>query len=244
MADQEVIKHTKKVFKIWSSKEHSFWHKAKEFVLEIVIIVFAVSLSIWLHGRSEYSHQQADVKEFLLGLRIDLQNDQKEMENDRATFLNSRKAFRYLAGVKMKDTINLDSLKVHDNFFFNSTGLLPNNGRYEGFKSSGKIGTITNKELQNDIMDLYQENIPILITFTDYYSGLKGKFNDYYNKNLKRITDSTNNVQQILRTDEVHNLAADLIHVNDIISQYDKCIDNIKRINMAIDKEYGAKAIH
>src|SRR4051812_19152197 len=47
MAELEVVKHTKKVYKIWNSKEHSFWHKAKEFLIEIFIIVFAVSLSIW-----------------------------------------------------------------------------------------------------------------------------------------------------------------------------------------------------
>jgi hypothetical protein len=48
-------------------------------------------------------------------------------------------------------------------FFFNLTGLIPNNGRLEGFKSSGKIGNTKDKVLQNNIMDLYQEDIPSLI---------------------------------------------------------------------------------
>jgi hypothetical protein len=91
MADQGVIKHTK-IYKIWNSKEHGFWHKAKEFVLEIVIIVFAVSLSIWLHGRSEHAHQQEDVKEFMLGIRSDLQNDQAEMKEDREMYIKNKAA--------------------------------------------------------------------------------------------------------------------------------------------------------
>ena len=46
MAEQEVIKHTKQVYKIWTSKTHSFWHKLKEFAIEIVIIVFAVGMTV------------------------------------------------------------------------------------------------------------------------------------------------------------------------------------------------------
>jgi hypothetical protein len=65
MAEQEIIKHTKKVYKIWNSKEHSRWQKIKEFFIEILIIVFAVTISIWLHNWSEHRNQQEDVKVFL-----------------------------------------------------------------------------------------------------------------------------------------------------------------------------------
>ena len=58
MAEQEVIKHTKKIFKVWSNKEHILRHKLKEFLVEVFIIVFAVTISIWFHNRSEHAHQQ------------------------------------------------------------------------------------------------------------------------------------------------------------------------------------------
>ena len=48
MAEQEVIKHTKKAYSIWGSKNSPF-HKIKEFVVEIFIIVFAITISIWFH---------------------------------------------------------------------------------------------------------------------------------------------------------------------------------------------------
>jgi hypothetical protein len=54
MADQEIVKHTKKIYKVWHSKEHTFMQKFKEFLLEIFIIVFAVTLSIWFHNWSEH----------------------------------------------------------------------------------------------------------------------------------------------------------------------------------------------
>jgi len=83
----------------------------------------------------------------------------------------SGKAFAYLVSVGMNDPVHPDSMIKYNNYIFNTTGLVPNSGRFEGFKSSGKIGTIENKDLQNDIMDLYQENIPGLITSTAYYTA-------------------------------------------------------------------------
>ena len=61
MAEEEVAKHTKKIYSIWNSKEHSFLHKLQEFFLEILIIVFAVTLSIWFHSWSEHKHEQKEV---------------------------------------------------------------------------------------------------------------------------------------------------------------------------------------
>jgi len=39
MAEQEVIKHTKKIVETVKSNKHSFWDKVKEFITEIFIIV-------------------------------------------------------------------------------------------------------------------------------------------------------------------------------------------------------------
>lgn len=55
------------------------------------------------------------------------------------------------------------SNNVHESWFYNEVGFMPNNDRFEGFKSSGKIGDIDDTELQNDILDLYQENVSSLI---------------------------------------------------------------------------------
>ena len=75
MAEQEIAKHTKNVISLVSRNEHGWRHKLSEIGLEIVTIVFAVSLSIWLHGLGEHRHEQEQVRDFLLGLRHDLQSD-------------------------------------------------------------------------------------------------------------------------------------------------------------------------
>lgn len=44
----------------------------REIALEISIIVFAVTLSFWLHGLGEHRHEQQQVKSFLLRLKRDI----------------------------------------------------------------------------------------------------------------------------------------------------------------------------
>src|SRR4030095_2533532 len=201
MAEQEVIKHTKKIFTLWKG-DKGFWHKVRELFLEIIIIVFAVSLSIYLHDRSELKHQRHETKEFLLGLKEDLETDIEEMKGDRNSFIESGKAFTYITNIKMNEHLNPDSMNKYYGYVFNITGLIPNSGRFEGFKSSGKIGTIENKKLQNDIMDLYQENIPNIIVRTNFYTAKKQKLFEYIATNGKRATDSTTNLLSVLATDQ------------------------------------------
>src|SRR5215813_2146043 len=141
MAEQEVIKHTEKIFGLWTSGK-SIWHKVGEFIQEIIIIIFAVSVSIYFHDRSELKHQRHETKEFLLGLRQDLQTDILEMNKDKNSFQQSGKAFLYITGRKLNEPLNSDTITKYRNWIFNTTGLMPNSGRFEGFKSAGKIGTI------------------------------------------------------------------------------------------------------
>jgi CHASE3 domain sensor protein len=239
MADQEVIKHTKKIFKIWSSPEHSFWHKVREFFLEIFIIVFAVSLSIWLHERSEHQHQQEEVKEFLLGIRADFLSDIKEMKEDKKSYLNQGKVFKYVYSVKLGQPVSADSIYKYRNYLFNTTRLNQNSGRFEGFKASGKIGLIEDEIIQNDIMDLYQESIPSLLLSTDAYIDRKNAFFAFQIKNEKRLTDSTTNFLSLLATEEAHNLSYILSGTGEIRERYDICIKKMNQIVANIDKKYG-----
>ena len=238
MAEQEVIKHTKKIFGLWTS-EKSVWHIASEFIQEIIIIIFAVSVSIYFHDRSELKHQRHETKEFLLGLRQDLQTDIGEMNKDKNSFHRSGMAFLYITGRKLNEPLNSDTITKYRNWIFNTTGLMPNSGRFEGFKSAGKIGTIENKELQNNIMDLYQENIPILISSTDFYTSKKQRLFDYLDATRKRITDSTNNLVDVLATDQSYNICHSLVSVQEILDRYDTCITKMKAIINDINKEYG-----
>jgi len=237
MAEQEVIKHTKKVFGLWKTNNPT-WHKIGDFILEIFIIVFAITVSIYFHDRSELKHQRHETKEFLLGLKQDLKTDIEEMNQDKNSFLQSQKAFNYITSRKLNESLDPDTIRHYYTWIFNTTGLVPNSGRFEGFKSSGKIGTIENKELQNNIMDLYQENIPNLINSTDFYTSKKQTLFEYVNLNKKRLTDSTNNLVSVLSSDPAYNICVTLTFVDEIIDRYDTCIHKMNVIIRDINKQY------
>ena len=238
MAEQEVIKHTKAVYKIWNSKSHDFWHKLKEFFIEIFIIVFAVTLSIWFHSWSEHKHEQQDVKEFLIGLRQDLQHDMLEMKSDEISYVMQGKIFTYLVKLKMNEKVNEDTINNYREFILNTTGLNPNNGRFEGFKSSGKITNIEDKFLQNSILDLYQEDIPVLLSSTNGYIERKKRLDEFIIKNRKRLTDSTSNFNEILVIDECRNINRALANTEEILNRYENCIKKMELIITKINEEY------
>jgi len=238
MAEQEVIKHTKKIFGIWATK-NSFLHKLSEFIGEIAIIVFAISVSIYFHDRSELRHQRHEAKEFLFGLREDLTTDIEEMNSDKKSYQNSGVIFRYITNRKLNEKLNADTISKYSNWIFNTTGLIPNSGRFEGFKSSGKIGTIENKKLQDYIMDLYQENIATLIVSTNDYTAKKQRLFEYLEANTKRVTDSTNNRVSALASDQALNICSSLTFVKQILQRYDTCINKMRLIIGEINKDYG-----
>jgi hypothetical protein len=238
MAEQEIVKHTKMIFGIWKTKS-SFLHKLSEFIAEILIIVFAITLSIYFHDRSELKHQRHEAKAFLLGLKQDLTTDIEEMNSDKKSYQNSGVIFRYITNRKLNEKLNADTISKYSNWIFNTTGLIPNSGRFEGFKSSGKIGTIENKKLQDYIMDLYQENIPTLIVSTNDYTAKKQRLFEYLEANTKRVTDSTNNRVSALASDQALNICSSLTFVKQILQRYDTCINKMRLIIGEINKDYG-----
>ena len=237
MAEQEVIKHTKKVFGLWKTN-NPVWHKIADFIVEIFIIVFAITVSVYFHDRSVLKHQRHETKEFLLGLRQDLKTDIAEMNDDKNSFMQSQKAFTYITTRKLNESLNPDTIRYYNGWIFNTTGLVPNSGRFEGFKSSGKMGTIENKELQNNIMDLYQENIPSLINSTNFYTSKKLILFEYVHMNRKRLTDSTTNLVSVLSSDPAYNICLTLTFVQEIVNRYDTCINKMNTIVRDIDNQY------
>ena len=237
--EHEITGHSLKAYKAAKDSTMSIWEKIKETGIEVLIIVFAVSLAAYLERWKEHRHEQADVKEFLLGLKTDLRQDVKEMHEDMKSYEMSGRAFTYISTVKPGDSLRVDSMRKYSNYISNTTGLIANSGRYEGFKSSGKIMTIENKELQNDIMDLYQENIPNLLTSTDYYTRRKQELVLFISENKKREKNGNTNMLEILATDRVKNIGESLAFTREILSRYDSSISKANRIINLIEKEYG-----
>lgn len=153
MADQEVIKHTKKVISVVKHAEHSVGQKVREIALEVLIIVFAVSASIWLHGISEHRHEQQKVKTFLLGLKNDLQTNSASLKKESEVVRERTQVFTYLAGLDAgSQPDKAEFAMALDKVMFPRFGVFLQAGRYESFKSSGRLMNIENEQLLQSIV--------------------------------------------------------------------------------------------
>lgn len=179
MADQEVAKHTKKMWGLMTSREHGFWHKLREIALEIAIIVFAVSLSIWLHSVGEHRHEQAQVKTFLLGLKRDIQADLAQVNDIVAFHKAADGRYAYLASLDPAAVPNAALFNAAYSRLNENNFLVPRLGRYEGFKSSGKLTNIENDALLEKIVNHYQYDLPKVNMSSGGWMSNHGKLTVY-----------------------------------------------------------------
>jgi hypothetical protein len=173
MADQEIIKHIKAAIDASRDKKRNWSSKIREILLEIGIIVFAVSLSIWLHGWAEDRKDRKEEREFLSGLREDLKADIKEMQGDTAWYGRVKKGMAYFERVGAGLPLNQDSLVANRWVLFSFAQIEPRTSRFEALKSSGRMNIIENKELQLAITDLYTKDFPLIRRRNEYVNSLK-----------------------------------------------------------------------
>ena len=217
----------------------NLFQKFKSFTLDVAIVVIGVSLSIWFNDIVTHYNQQKEVKKFLLGLQADFVGDIKEMEEDKVAYWRNDKVFGYIGSLKKGQTADLDSVDKYDNSIFSNVSLISNDSRFQGFKSAGKMGLIEDDLLQNDILDLYQEDIVILLLSTDHLIKEKEKFRSYIKENKIRLTDSTNNMKTLLASEYIVNTARyEFSGIKGVINKYDICINKMKKISQAIENKY------
>lgn len=184
---EEVKKHTKKIYDTAKSSQHTFGEKVKEILIEIFIIVFAVTLSIWLHSWSEHRHQQKEVSEFLADLKEDLSLDIKSMQTAKDSLSANADNILFL---QLLTSTKIDSLTSFG--FHSSIGTTKiNNGNYEGFKSSGKIGFIENKDLKKQILKYYQDSTPSVLEVEKINATQALKITDFWAENAQQDVKKT-----------------------------------------------------
>lgn len=218
-------------------KEKGWKHKLKDIVLEILIIVFAVSLSISLHNWSESRHDRHEEEEFLHGLKLDLESDLNEMSSDSANYSLALRGIKYFLRVSDGEALSKDSMDAYGFLFYNTTYLVPNSGRFEGLKASGKLGVVQNKELRNDILDFYQEFVPMVNLNNDWINTYKSAYiGAYVNKNLD-ARNGQGNWEQLLKSNEMRNGLTRMLDIDEIVGNYGAALAKVREIIKLIDKE-------
>jgi hypothetical protein len=216
--------------------------RLKKSLLEVIVIVFSVLLATWLENLRQRNEDQAVAKEFLLGLRGDLLNDISEMKTDITSYSKTRLGFRYFGSLSTGGEWNTDSINKYRSIFYNTTELLPNNGGYEGFKSSGKMYSIENRKLRTEILDLYQESIPLLLKSTELYIEKKHRLAVYFEDNQRLLKDGVANDRDLILSPKIQNLCNGLTYIDEIVDRYNRSITLSESIISTIEKEYAIPA--
>ena len=233
----EVTKHTRKIFSVMKNVKQSFSGKVKEITIEIFIIVFAVTVSIWMHSWSQHVHQQQEVKEFLADVKDDIKDNIRIMTNVKMNFSDAISNFSYLEKLDEK---RYDSIAktpqgediISKKLSINITIRKYTNANYEGFKSSGKIGYIENKKLKKLLLAYYQKDIPALIDIDSYFNTKLAQIIDCLADNIdKPLKEQITNSKTNLRISLALNAAKGSKHA------YEEVMNNAKKILAEIDKE-------
>ena len=233
---EEIKKHSKKIYKTVKNSEHTLGEKLKEIIIEIFIIVFAVTLSIWLHSWSEHRHQQEEVSVFLGNLMNDLKNDIENIDIEKEAYQKSNIGYEKILGLTMLQLDSIYKSKEKVNFPIYSHGQIMNIGNYEAFKSSGKIGYIEDEELKQKILNYYQIFVPSL-------NEVDKRYNDFLFKCFDKMIENADKSEEKLYSDPKFKKTIEFLVIlgKNNIRVYDEntkplAIDLIKEIEKSMNK--------
>jgi hypothetical protein len=228
----EVTKHTKKIYDTVKNPKQSFGEKIKEIIVEIFIIVFAVTLSIWLHSWSEHRHEKSEAREFLTDLKEDLNNDIKSKQIAKQTLAQNLNNFTFIEFLTKEKIDSLEKRKTSYGFNASIGTTKVNNGNYEGFKSSGKIGFIENKDLKKDILRYYQDVSPSVLEIEKINASQLLKISDFMTENAEQDIKA-----RILNPKFKAMIEGFQSYAKSNLKAYEEAIDLAKQIIIEIDKQ-------
>jgi hypothetical protein len=228
-----------KASEIWSNPTVSLLKKVKKITFEMSVIIGSILLAQYIERLREQRHDEREAKEFLLGLKEDISEDIVEINDVVESFGEYKALYSFLgnynpAKVPNKDSINDIIMLMRSNAF-----LRPNTSRFEGFKTSGKLDQIENKEILNDILAFYQDAIPKLQSSTTGWVNYHSKLNDYMLDNLVEYPNGRSNFEQIIVAPKAKNLCKRLVPWGQLFERHNHVKDKGNLIIVKIAKEYN-----
>lgn len=230
-----IKKHGKKALGLEEHSPHklSWRQRLPEILLEIGIIVFAVTLSIQLHAWHEHSLDRARERKFLSGLRQDLRQDLQELGKDSAAYVKQLRGFRYFRGLTAQ-TAQPDSFRYYKQTLRSATVFLPNDSQFEGLKASGKLDIIDDEELLGGILDHYQELIPKVVGNAQVYVQYKRQnLTPYVDEHLQ---PNGSNLVPLMASGPMQNYLDQELVLRYIVGNYHEAMQHSRLIINKIDR--------
>jgi hypothetical protein len=204
-----------------------------------LIIVFAVSISIWFHNWSESWKDRSEEKEFYIGLKKDLQADLVEMHGDRDGYKQDLVGVAYFESVGRGGPFTLDTFNKYSGLIFGNTAIAPRTSRFEALKGSGRLDIIRNKELLIDIADLYQKHFPLIAAVNDYFNNWRAHsvFPFVIDHLLLDSAGNGTNWATVLRMPQMRLMIHQETAMSSCVDDYTVAINKAEQIVKEIDKE-------
>jgi len=165
--EEKIVEHAKEAIHALTDKKKNWKEKIGSFLWEILIIIIAVNLTIWFHSWSEKRHNRELEKNFLIGIRSDLDN----VKNFLGYHINNTQPMiDYYDSVLVQiNEHRIDKAFVDSNSFYLMTTsyFAYDNSRFESFKSSGYLRLIENDSLLQSLTGLYSTVLPFAIKLDD-----------------------------------------------------------------------------
>jgi Family of unknown function (DUF6090) len=234
--EHEVQGHVKKVYKVWKDPHKNAWETFKEIAIEIGIIVFAITLSIWFHSWSEKRHDKEQVVTFLKDLKIDLNENLKEFEAQKKQYQYFQSAFNSIFEAKSKKDFPQDSIIKYLPAIQQTDAFITRTGQYESFKSAGKLINIEDKKVLTDLTGLYEEDIPQIKSNIFDYNTVKFKMQDQAIAMIQMNEQGVSNLDEVFLVPRVKIYCQILTGTNNIQRNLDNAITKSKYILVAIEK--------
>ncbi len=232
----EIIKHSRKIKDKLEEPKTSSSERWKEIITELLIIIFAVSLSTWFHDLNEHRSHQKEVKEFLTDLKDDLNKDIMGLkgQNDATNKLINQFKFTRSLNKSSIDSLDQSKTKFPLNTDFRLFFGEENSGNYESFESSGKTVFIENKKLKKLILSYYKHHIPATEKAGETFMNTFVKVGDFITKN---ITVGKSRGSVFLDSSFQTDVEISIKHANENIKMGNIGIQKIQEITTEIDQE-------
>jgi hypothetical protein len=237
MSAHDIIKQSSRIAGIVDERNKKIKHKLGEILLEIIIIVFAITLSLFFDRWRQNVEDRKLERTFLQGLKGDLLRDDSLLEVASAKWAQMENATHYFIKPENQINWNQDSVNYWGVQCFHNVYFFPSTNRYEALKSTGKINVIEDKRLQDDIVDLYQTEIPDLGQQVNFFNTFaNSQVMSYLVGSLKRDENNNAILDKAFFTDvKMRNLLA-FYSIGDILKRSDSTINKSKQILREIDE--------
>lgn len=217
------------------------WKKIKTVVLEITIVFIGVLLAAFIADYRTKSLEKKEAKDFLISLSEQIYQDVQEIDFLIENFKNYDSLYTYLSTIDT--TQGFEQLQFDSAIYFTqgNAWLLPNISLYEGFKSSGKLSNIPNKELMFKTLYFYQEGLPQLKASENWWLQVHQRLREYIFNNLEFDSSGKDNSLDLILSSKGKILTQALIPHQQIFERYENLQNLGKEIVLDIDKEYKLK---